>query len=76
MEAVNTIQLYAMSLGDEQVLSSPIDLNHYQEIVTVRRLAEQEQTRITDYYVCVQRQCMNACTFEVVCRRGTGKELS
>ena len=52
MEAVNTIQLYAMSRGDEQVLSSPIDLNHYQEIVTVRRLAEQEQTRITDYYVC------------------------
>ena len=51
MEAVNTIQLYAMARGDEQVLSSPVDL-HYQEIVAGRRLAEQEQTRITDYYVC------------------------
>ena len=54
MEAVNTIQLYAMARGDEQVLSSPVDLNHYQEIVASRRLAEQEQTRITDYYVCLE----------------------
>ena len=52
MEAVKTIQLYAMARGDEQVLSSPVDLNHYQEIVAGRRLAEQEQTQITDYYVC------------------------
>ena len=48
VKAVNTIQLYAMARGDEQVLSSPVDLNHYQEIVASRRLAEQEQTRITD----------------------------
>ena len=47
MEAVNTIQLYAMTCRDEHVLSSPVDLNHYQEIVASRRLAEQEQTRIT-----------------------------
>ena len=75
MEAVNTIQLYAMSRGDEQVLSSPIDLNHYQEIVTVRRLAEEEQLESLTT-MCVQRRCRNACTFEVVCRRRTVKELS
>ena len=54
MEAVNTIQLHAMARGNEQVLSSPVDLNHYQEIVAGRRLAEQEQTRISDYYVCAE----------------------
>ena len=38
--------------GDEQVVSFPVDMNHYQEIVASRQFAEQEQTQITDYYVC------------------------
>ena len=50
INALQAIQFYAMARGDEHVLSGPVDLAKYLELVSARQIAEQVQPQITSYF--------------------------
>ena len=51
LEALQTLQMYALGRGDEYVLAGTFDLAWYQGIVQSRRDQERYQTKISDFFM-------------------------
>ena len=49
MGALETLQLYALTRGDEPVIRDVIDVFWYEGIVRARHVQETHQTQITDF---------------------------
>ena len=49
-EAIESIQCYAMSRGDDELVTGCVDLGKYLERVSARRIAEQVQLPSGDFF--------------------------
>ena len=50
LQALSTIELYALGRGDTDVLGGTFDIEWYKELVRNRKASEMKQSKITDYF--------------------------